>query len=184
MKQVRRLILSILSALPFASVRAKGPLPKEQMGRELRSMFLATPPEKMGLKPTTDFPRVFAVVLDWPVGEQIATVVSAADGTASLYTTASFGILGGQFHEAVRTAAQQFVHSAESLHDDAVPATDYPYPARGRVRFYLRTFAGLRVIEADAASIYSGRNRYSHLFALGQNVLTELRKVSSQASDR
>src|SRR5262249_48781730 len=103
--------------------------------------------------------------------------ISTLSGSASLYTTATFGIIGGEKHESVRIAAQRFVKSAEAYHDQAGPTGAHPYPAKGKVRFHLRTFPGVRVIAADAASVYSSSGRYSGLFGAGQAVLTELRKV-------
>jgi hypothetical protein len=151
-----------------------------QVMRELRVTFLSASAASLGFRPSRDYPRVLGVALDWPVGEQTGTIVSALDGSASLYTTATFGIIGGDAHEPVRAAARRFVKAAESHHDEAVPTDTYPYPAPGKVRFYLRTFEGVRVIESDAASVYSSTGRHSALFRVGQGVLTELRKVTEQ----
>ncbi len=136
-----------------------------------------TPLTPSGFKPTTEYPRVFGVVMDWPIDGTTATIVSALDGSASLYTTGTFGIIGGSGHESVRMAAQRFVRTAEAHHDEALRTRAYPYPAKGKVRFYFRTFQDVRVIETDAASAYSPSGRYSGLFRAGQAVLTELRKV-------
>jgi hypothetical protein len=148
-----------------------------QAMRDLRVAFLSSPAAAHGFKPTKEYPRVFGVAMDWPVDNTTATIVSALNGSASLYTTASLGIIGGVSHASVRAAAQRFVKAAETHHDEAVPTAAYPYPAKGKVRFYLRTFRDVRVIETDAASAYSPSGRYSRLFRAGQAVLTELRKV-------
>jgi hypothetical protein len=60
-------------------------------------------------RPTKEFPHVDGVLMDWPISQPIATVFSASIGAASLYTTVSFGIIGGEGHETVRTAAISFV---------------------------------------------------------------------------
>ena len=62
-------------------------------------MMLTTPPVRTGEKPTKEFPRVYGILMDWPVGEQTATVFSSSSGAASLYTTSTFGIIGGEGHE-------------------------------------------------------------------------------------
>ena len=149
-------------------------------GGDLRMMMLTTSPEKMGEKPTKDFPRIYAVLMDWPLGEQTATVFSTSTGAASLYTTSTFGIIGGEGHEKVRTAAMNFVHAADRFLDASTPTTEYPYPTAGHVRFYFLTFEGVRVIETDLASITSGTNKYGELFGLGQAVLTELRRATEK----
>jgi len=145
--------------------------------RDLRVSFLSSPAASHGFKPTKEYPRVFGVVMDWPIDDTTATIVSALNGSASLYTTATFGIIGGAGHESVRLAAQRFVRMAEAHHDQAVRTAAYPYPAKGKVRFYLRTFQDVRVIETDTASAYSPSGPYSGLFRAGQAVLTELRRV-------
>lgn len=183
MNPLRRvLVVALLLGLPLTIALAQEPSRKDppQVMRELRVMFLSSAAATLGFKPTPEYPRVFGVAMDWPLGEHTATIVSAMDGSASLYTTSAFGIIGGGDHESVRVAAQRFVKAAESHHDTSVRTGAYPYPAKGKVRFYLRTFGGVRVIETDAASVYSASGTYSALFGAGQAVLTELRKVSEQ----
>jgi hypothetical protein len=149
--------------------------------RELRVAFLSSPAASLGFAPTREYPRVFGVAMDWPIGDHTATIVAAQDGSASLYTTATFGVIGGSAaHESVRAAAKRLVRAAETHHDEAAPTSSFGYPAKGKVRFYLRTFDGARVIETDAASAYSNTGKYSSLFRVGQGVVTELRKVAEQ----
>jgi hypothetical protein len=152
-----------------------------QAMRDLRVAFLSSPASSMGFQPTKEFPRVFGAAMDWPIGEHTATIVTALDGSASLYTTATFGVIGGSVaHESVRAAAQRFVKAAQSHHDEAALTSNYAYPSKGKVRFYLRTFEGARLIETESASVYSTAGKYSPLFRAGQAVVTELRKVAEQ----
>ncbi len=178
----RVLIIGLLAGLSPGICRAQdSPRDSAQAMRELRITFLSSSASLHGFKPTKEYPRVFGVAMDWPIDDTTATIVSALNGSASLYTTASFGIIGGSAHEPVRMAAQRFVRAAEAHHDRAVPTAAYPYPAKGKVRFYLRTFQDVRVIETDAASAYSASGPYSGLFRAGQAVLTELRKLVEAA---
>src|SRR4051812_13959225 len=74
--------------------------------RGLRTMMLTTPASKAGIQPSQTFPKVFGIVMDMSVsGGHTATVVSMCDGHASLYTTSTFGVLGGIGHESVRIAS-------------------------------------------------------------------------------
>ena len=146
--------------------------------------MLTAPPEKTGYQPTGDFPRVYGIVLDWPIDEQVATIFSTSTGAASLYTTSTFGVIGGEGHESVRKAATTFVRAADRLFDAATPTIEYPYPASDLVRFYLLTFDGVRVVETDLASIYDRTNAYTEFFELGQAVLTELRRVTENHDDK
>jgi hypothetical protein len=150
-------------------------------GRDLRLMMLTTPPKEIGVSRSEEFPRVYAVLIDWPISNGVtASIFSSCEGTASLYTTSTFGIIGGEGHETVRAAAKALVKAADEHLATATPTTEFPYPGEGRVRFYLLTFDGVRVIDTDQATLNDPASKYSELFALGQAVLTELRLVTEQ----
>jgi hypothetical protein len=151
-------------------------------GRDLRKMFLTTAAEKVGIQPSQEYPRVWGVAMDWPIGEHIATVISLCDGSASVYTTGTFGIIGGVGHETVRSAAKKLMKEAECYYDAARPTQDFSYPPLDHVRFFLVTFDGVRVIESDVESLTERRSKYSRLFDLAQDVIARLRIVSEPAS--
>ena len=149
-------------------------------GRNLRHMMLTASADDISAIPTKEFPRVYGILMDWPIDEVTATVFSSYTGAASLYTTSTFGIIGGENHETVRTAAQNFVRAADQHYDAAITTSDFSYPANNHVRFYLLTYEGVRVIDTDLALITDGASEYSRLFGLGQAVLTELRLVTQK----
>jgi hypothetical protein len=172
--------VGILSFLFGAAANAQPPAAKlkpEDAGRALRQMMLTTPPAQTGEKPSESFPRVYGILMDWPIGKDVATIFSSSAGAASLYTTSTFGVLGGEEHASVRAAAIKFVHAADRLFDASTPTTAYPYPAADRVHFYLLTFDGVRVVDADLVTIMNHTSKYTEFFDLGQAVLTELRLV-------
>ena len=150
-------------------------------GRELRLMMLRMPPERMGIAPSNEYPRVYGVLMDWPVGDQTATIFSSCTGSASLYTTSTFGIIGGEGHASVRAASAAFVKAAGRIYEEAASTSEYPYPAGDAVRFYLQTFQGVRVIETDMPSVTRGAGPYAELFGLGQTVMTALRLSTEKA---
>jgi hypothetical protein len=160
------------------------PPPKQDpadAGRGLRQMMLTTSPKELGVKPTSEFPRVYAILIDWPIKKDlIATVFSSSTGAASLYTTSTFGIIGGEGHETVRAAAKTLVRASDRHLTAASPTTEFPYPGEGHVRFYFLTFDGVRVIDADLASITSRTSKQTELFELGQAVVTELRLMTQK----
>jgi hypothetical protein len=147
---------------------------------ELRMMMLTTPATQLGIQPDSDYPKVYGVLIDWPLGEHTATIVAMSDGNASLYTTSTFGILGGIAHESVRNAASALVRAAQTYYEQATPTDEFPYPPSDRIRFYLLGFEGVRVIDTDAAALESGNDKHSDLWAAGQNVVTELRQISEK----
>jgi hypothetical protein len=150
-------------------------------GRGLRKMMLTTSPDSFGVTPSKDFPRVYGILMDWPVGENTATVFSASDGAASLYTTSTFGIIGGEGHQSIREAAIRFVRAADQFYEASSPTKEFPYPDKEHVRFYFLTFEGVRVLETKLVSVENRTEPYSKLFALGQSVLTELRITTEKA---
>jgi hypothetical protein len=150
------------------------------MMRDLRIKVLTTPPSAFGIKPNPEFPRVCSIVMDWPLGTNTITVFSSCTGDASIYSTSTFGVIGGIGHETVRTAAKKFVSVSELHYDEAVPTKDYPYPKPGRVFFYLVCFDGVRKIDVDEQSLRGEKDKLSELYSAGQRVMTELRRVTQE----
>lgn len=153
--------------------------PKEA-GKDLRQMVLSSPAEKFGAKPTDDFPRVYAVLTDWSLGEHFATTGCASDGWASLYTTSKFGVIGGEGHDRVRAAAIRCVKFADRYYDLSEPVTEFPYPQHGTIFFYLKTYDGIRVIKAPKKEVYDQKHKTTPLFSAAQDVLTELRLITEK----
>jgi hypothetical protein len=148
----------------------------QNAGRALRQKMLTMTPSEMGVAPTTKSPRVYGVLMDVPIGNgHAATVFANSLGDASLYTTGTFSIVGSGEHEAVRKAVLAFVEAAGGFYERATPVTTFPYPAPGKVRFYLLTFNGVRMLEADLESLRRGASKSLELFNLGNAVITELR---------
>lgn len=149
-------------------------------GRQLRLQLLASKPGEIGFQPSAEFSKVYGILIDWPVDDITATVVALADGNASLYTTSTFGIIGGAGHEEVRKMATKLVTIANHHFDDGVSTADFSYPAAGHVKFYLLTYGGVKVIDASYAAICTMKDRYSDLFGAGQDVVTQLRLLTEK----
>lgn len=154
--------------------------PQESPGVGLRRMVLSTPVSKLGFSSDSDFPTVYGVLTDWDLGDVTATVMSMRDGTASLYTTSTFGIIGGQGHKRVLKAAVRYVKLAERYVDSSKPVTDFPHPKSGQVYFYILTYNGVRLCIGDKPAIESGSDPTRPLFAAAQDVLTELRLITEK----
>ena len=147
--------------------------------REMRSKMMVAPRE-LGLKSTGEYPRVCGVLMDWPIEAGTITLVSLSTGDASIYSTGTFGVLGGIGHETVRSAAQRLVKVGEKHHDEATLTKDYPYPKAGRVRFYLVCYDGVRTIDADLDEVRAGKHKCSDLYEQAQRVITELRLITQR----
>lgn len=150
-----------------------------EMMSQMRLKMLAVT-AVLDLKPTLEYPRICGVLMDWPIEMGTVTVVSLSTGDASVYSTGTFGVLGGIGYETVRNAAQSCVKVAEKHYDQATPTKDYPYPKSGRVRFYLVCYDGVRTIEADLESLRTGNHKCSDLYEAAQRVITELRLITQK----
>jgi hypothetical protein len=145
--------------------------PAELM-REMRYGWLTKAPEK-GSYSRED--EVVAAVMDWPLGEQIVSVLSSSNGDASLYTTSTFGIIGGIGHESVRKAATAFIDCAQHFLSITSPTTVYPYPDKQSLCFYMVTPSGIRTVSFPLEATEQADSPARALFAYGQQVVTELR---------
>jgi hypothetical protein len=182
------LLISLVIAGCFTAMSQTNEPPKKnpaEMMREMRLRQLTMRPSEFGEKPTAEFPHVCGVLMDWPIEAGTVTVVARTTGDASIYTTGTFGVIGGIGHENVRGVAKSCVRVAESHFEDASPTKDYPYPKAGRVRFYLVGYDGVRVIDGDLESLRQERDKCSDLYEAAQMVVTELRQITQgQKSER
>jgi hypothetical protein len=142
--------------------------------RAMRLAWLKRVPEPGSYKSQDE---VTAVVMDWPVDSTTVTVLASSLGDGSLYTTATFGILGGIGHEKVRTAAIRFIACAQKHLGETALTSDFPYPDRDSVRFYMVTPAGVRTVSYRYTEIRSGAGSGGQLFSAAQDLVTELRRT-------
>jgi hypothetical protein len=100
------------------------------------------------------------------------------DCTASLYTTSTFGIIGGVGHSSVRAAATRLVRTAEAFVGSSQPVTSFPYPPAGTVYYYLLTYSGVRRCSGHLDAIERGSDPTSELFMAAQDEITELHAMT------
>ncbi|MCA8986636.1 MAG: hypothetical protein KDA78_03290 [Planctomycetaceae bacterium] len=157
--------------------------PNSNAMRELRLRMLTMTCSELGIEASSEYPRVYGVLMDFPISDHTATVVSLCDGNASLYTTSTFGVIGGFTHENVRSAAFEFVKAADNYYEQSTPSTDFSYPSPDITRFYLLTYDGVRMVEGEMDAVSSGHHMLSSLFMDGQTVLTQLRLITESNSE-
>ena len=144
---------------------------------ELRSQVFETSPETIGIEAKAGQP--YAVLMEIGFSEGVATLVSYIDGNASLYLSSGGGVIGGFAHENVRKTAINFVSNSKEYISKMEIANSYPLPQPGYVRFYVLTKEGVYSIEDKEQGIQEG-NDFTPLYTCGQNVITELRKISEK----
>jgi len=141
-------------------------------------MALAIDPASLGL--TASAPDgVWGVVMDTALDDDDwHSLVVLADGTASLYTSAAFGIIGAGAHAAVRVAAEALLAAAEQHLPLFGPGVDTAIPSRGRVTLRALTFSGPRVVSAPEEDLGNGRHQVSPVFYAAHEVIGRMRQAS------
>lgn len=175
MKFIKSLFASIVGA---TTLQAAAPAPVQnpaEMMRQMRLKWLTTAP---AAGTYTIENEVVAVLMDWPLGDQTVTVLSSSGGDASLYTTSTFGIIGGIGHEKVRKAAKDFVGCAQHYYALTKPTDKFPYPDSKTLYFYLVTPKGVRTVSFAMTDTEKSDSAAQTLYAYGQQVLTELRQIT------
>jgi hypothetical protein len=149
-----------------------------QMMRQLREQALRVTASDLELGPTATRPHVWGAIMELGYPTGIATLMSLAEGTTSLYFSNGGGVIGAGEHAAVREAAESFLDVVEDHLADfpAVEAT--PTPRIGRVRFYVRTFDGTLGIEATEEELGGNLHSLSPVFHAGHAVITAIRESS------
>ncbi|MHC4892076.1 MAG: hypothetical protein ACYTFV_01695 [Planctomycetota bacterium] len=153
----------------------------EAPGIALRHMALTLPAAERRARPSRERPHCHGVLLEWNVdesgtsasstnavtasiwagwddaaGERSTTADAAGSFTASLYTNAAFGIVGGELHPDVRAAAGASVDLAQSLWERGEPVVDFDYPRGSTVNAYLVGYAEVRRLQGDFDELCEG----------------------------
>jgi hypothetical protein len=122
----------------------------------------------------------FTVLMEIGFPTATATVVASSAGDGSLYLTSGGGVIGGIGHENVRTAAIEMVNTAATHQQTMTATTEFPYPAEGRVRFYVRTREAVYTAEASKEELSEKKDALWPLFYAGHQVLTQLRTIAPE----
>lgn len=146
----------------------------------LRNMAFNATPEQLEISLPPDKTIVYGVVMDWEMGGATATTVSYQTGDASLYLSSGGGFIGGGQHQNVNNAAKQFVSLAQTFLDKTAKTETTSLPLTDEVKFYLLTNNGIFVGQEHIRNFENNSSSLLNLFKEGNNVLTEIRKVSEK----
>ncbi len=97
--------------------------------------------------------EVIAVLMEFRTGNGSATLVGAADGTASLYLDHGGGIIGMGFHAPTVAAGLAWVGCARSYVASFPTVTSFPIPEQGRRALRIVTRAGIHSAEISEDEI-------------------------------
>jgi hypothetical protein len=142
---------------------------------QLRSRILSLQPAEVGLAPSTEAPHVWGVLMETGYKVGLATLVSLADGTTSLYYSTGGGMLGSGEYTPIAQASKALVAQAENHFQQLSPTEEFPLPEVGQVRFLVLTYAGAFTAEATEKKLAVGKHALSPLYTCAQEILTQLR---------
>ena len=146
--------------------------------RDLRQRALTVTATDIGIAPSSALAHVWGVIMETGYPEAVVSLVVCADGTTSLYFSTGGGIIGAGEHPSVRDAGGQMLRMAEAHLPTFVPVAATPFPDVGRVRFHVRTFAGIVGAEASEDDLGYGRHPLSPVFHAAHAVITAAREAT------
>ena len=148
--------------------------------QDLRNMALAVTPEQLQITLPTDQTKIYGVVMDWDLGEGIATFISFSTGDASMYLTSGGGLIGGGQHENVSTAAKAFIDKAQQYLDKTTKIDSTPLPDQNCVRFYFMTNKGKFTAQENLKNFDNSSSLWLPLFEEANKVISELRLIQEK----
>jgi hypothetical protein len=134
--------------------------------------------------PTDELPNVWGTLMDMGTGGGWATVMTLADGTTSLYTSGTFGVIGAGAHPTVVAASARLLQVIERHLGLFVTTDQLAPPPEGDTRFLALTYDGVRARGGRSDELASGGDPLSQVFAAGQMLLTEIRLASGPSMER
>jgi hypothetical protein len=146
----------------------------------LRNRALKLTVEHIQFSPSAENPRVLAVMMEIGYPEAVVTLVSVADGAASLYFSNGGGIIGAGEDEAPHAASKALVRTAEQFVKDCKQTNEFPFPRKSFTRFYLVTIDGVFTEEALEKDLANEGHKLFPLFFKAHELITQIRLVDER----
>lgn len=169
--------LAVVAFLATISILAKLIPPRRpepvDIYLKLRGQALKASRAQLGLLPGSSKTDPWGLVMDWNIRRNKVTVVAIVDGSASIYTSAGGGMIGGgQSSESVRQAAKRAVEAAAEVLPQARHVTKFPLPAGNEVQFFIMTDSGVFAANAQKDALRDGTSSLSRLGNAMQQVIS------------
>jgi hypothetical protein len=149
---------------------------QEDAYRDLRRMAFELKAEDISLSDKTNQPLV--VLMEMGTPKAVVTLLTSADGAASIYFSSGGGFIGAGEHDSVREVSLSFLELASDFKSELTKTDAYPLPKLGSVRFYLITANGVFTAEKREDDLGNLRESLSPLFHKGHEVITAIRLAS------
>jgi hypothetical protein len=171
------LIASLLGLIGCGKTTPKAD--RADIYRDLRQQVLTLDPKSIGLAENSSN-HVWGVLMETRYPEGVATLVTIADGTVSLYFSNGGGVIGVGQHDGPRRACAEFISAAPTFVPFANAVTTFPLPALGNTRFYFLTFDGILSVEVKEDVLGNNRHALSPFFHVGHKVITQANLVDEK----
>ncbi len=150
---------------------------------DLRNMALNATLEQIGVQLPENQTKIYGVIMDWDVGEGIATLVAFKSGDASLYFSSGGGMIGGSGHESIKKAANEFINKAENFLNKTTKTQVTPLPEKSGINFYFLTNKGKFVSKESMKNLEDSSSDWLDLFEEGNKLITEIRLITEKSTN-
>lgn len=123
---------------------------------------------------------VWAVLMETGRDDEAITVVSVADGSASLYFSKGGGMIGLGENPEVRAASLAFVKKSAAFLKFMKRVEVYPLPKSGQTYFYLVTSKGVYSYRADRDDLGRQQDKLSTLYYAGHELIAQVRTADQK----
>lgn len=137
-------------------------------------------PSELGIPPSAIRDGIYGAAMEMVMGSTPVTLVVLGEGTTTLYLADGGEISGGGLDSAVRKASADFLSAARTMKAQFRTARGPASNDGKTVSFSLLTTNGVMRVEAPLQQLSAQKGPLAPLFTRGQNVVTELRKVSER----
>lgn len=121
--------------------------------------------------------EIYGFIMDWDIGNGIATLVAYKTGDASLYLSSGGGVIGGGQNHNIILATQKLVNEANVYLEKSKVMYAIPLPDKDGVRFYFLTTKGKYCIHEQLKNIQNKTSAFVELFDNANELITEIRKT-------
>lgn len=160
------------------------PVTKEKTYNDLRMLALNTDYKALGIQMPFDAEESYGIVMDWYVGNGVATLVCLATGDTSLYFSGGASMLGGIGVPAIREMSKNYVARGKEVLHMCKPTREFPLPEAQTVKFYILTNKGKYAGTESMANFQNGHSLWFPLFIDANNIMSEMRKIDEQRNAR
>jgi len=123
---------------------------------------------------------VLCVLMETGYPEAVATLVSVADGAASIYFSNGGGIIGAGEHPQGKEYSLKLVESAKDYLKFAKPDKMHLLPKPGNTKFYFVTPKGVLAAEAKEDDLGNNKHKLSPLFHKAHELIYVIQLIEKE----